>query len=558
MIAISLTFPAGRYHATPWGRHVNEGAVEWPPSPWRLLRSLIAVWKRTLPDISEAEIKPIFEALAATPPKFVLPPASTGHTRYYMPWYKKGPTDRTLVFDAFVALDPCEAAVYAIWPSAPITNLQRDLLSRLLANLNFLGRAESWCEARLLGDHDDVALKNGKLHHANPIDLTDGSDSGKHRDFELVRMLCPDPESAFDNDRFFEDRERKRGKSTIKEQIRTAALYDPDWHLAAETLWLHGQKWSDPPGSHWVTYARPRNCFEIESIRPRPRIRRISTRTYDLELSHYPFAAFILRPLDASVADQKVSIPQHRAICVAAMLRHAACEAAKSDLDPAAGRDEMWGRRVVAGHGPDPSNKRRAKDDDSPRLSYLPLPSFEIRDRASAVVGDIRRVMIADLTGSDSASVDWARTRLSGAMLIDEQTRRPVAVLEPLSLEGGDKGDFVLRRYIGQPRGCRVWSTVTPVILPGYDDGKPAKKERLVRACVERAGLLGRVDEPVEHHPASWFPRVASNTQFKRPDYLRYLPAVHIRLRFREPISGPISLGAGRHCGLGVLAAEME
>lgn len=50
MIAISLTFPAGRYHATPWDRHVNEGAVEWPPSPWRLLRSLVAVWKRTLPD----------------------------------------------------------------------------------------------------------------------------------------------------------------------------------------------------------------------------------------------------------------------------------------------------------------------------------------------------------------------------------------------------------------------------------------------------------------------------------------------------------------------------
>jgi len=32
-----LTFPWGRYHANPWGRHVNEGAVELPPSPWRPL-----------------------------------------------------------------------------------------------------------------------------------------------------------------------------------------------------------------------------------------------------------------------------------------------------------------------------------------------------------------------------------------------------------------------------------------------------------------------------------------------------------------------------------------
>ena len=35
-----LTFPWGRYHANPWGRHVNEGAVELPPSPWRLLRAV--------------------------------------------------------------------------------------------------------------------------------------------------------------------------------------------------------------------------------------------------------------------------------------------------------------------------------------------------------------------------------------------------------------------------------------------------------------------------------------------------------------------------------------
>ena len=38
-ITIKLTFPGGRYHATPWGRHVNEGVPEWPPSPWRLLRA---------------------------------------------------------------------------------------------------------------------------------------------------------------------------------------------------------------------------------------------------------------------------------------------------------------------------------------------------------------------------------------------------------------------------------------------------------------------------------------------------------------------------------------
>ncbi len=30
MLCIELTFPAGRYHATPWGRHVNEGEPRRP------------------------------------------------------------------------------------------------------------------------------------------------------------------------------------------------------------------------------------------------------------------------------------------------------------------------------------------------------------------------------------------------------------------------------------------------------------------------------------------------------------------------------------------------
>ncbi|MHC1769940.1 MAG: hypothetical protein AB9869_37600 [Verrucomicrobiia bacterium] len=31
-------------HATPWGRHVTEGAVEWLPSAWRILRAPVATW----------------------------------------------------------------------------------------------------------------------------------------------------------------------------------------------------------------------------------------------------------------------------------------------------------------------------------------------------------------------------------------------------------------------------------------------------------------------------------------------------------------------------------
>ena len=50
MIAIRMGFLTGRFHATPWGYHLNEGVVEYPPSVWRLLRSLVATFYRVFPD----------------------------------------------------------------------------------------------------------------------------------------------------------------------------------------------------------------------------------------------------------------------------------------------------------------------------------------------------------------------------------------------------------------------------------------------------------------------------------------------------------------------------
>src|SRR5215207_6492593 len=91
-VTLKLTFPAGRYHATLWGRHVNEGVPEWPPSPWRLLRALIATWKRKCADLGEEQVRRILEPLLA-PPQFQLPPARAAHTRHYMPLNERSVRD---------------------------------------------------------------------------------------------------------------------------------------------------------------------------------------------------------------------------------------------------------------------------------------------------------------------------------------------------------------------------------------------------------------------------------------------------------------------------------
>lgn len=47
-VTISIRFLTGRAHLHPWQTHHSEGRVEWPPSPWRLLRALVAVAGRGL------------------------------------------------------------------------------------------------------------------------------------------------------------------------------------------------------------------------------------------------------------------------------------------------------------------------------------------------------------------------------------------------------------------------------------------------------------------------------------------------------------------------------
>src|SRR2546430_2158182 len=81
---IAVRFPLGRYHANPWNRSVNEGATEWPPSPWRLLRALIATWHTRWPDLQAPVFDGLLDALSE-PPSYWTPVGWPAHTRHYLP-----------------------------------------------------------------------------------------------------------------------------------------------------------------------------------------------------------------------------------------------------------------------------------------------------------------------------------------------------------------------------------------------------------------------------------------------------------------------------------------
>src|SRR5680860_1599976 len=185
MPTIAFRFIAGRYHATPWGRHVNEADVEWPPAPWRILRALIAIWHRKADQ--EAFPDPLLESLvhklASVTPSYSLPPATLAHTRHYMP-VRKGKADKpVLIFDAFARVHPTNRLIVA-WPEVVLDTAEQSLLDALLHDLGFLGRAESWVEALRLPEWDgEVNCTPGELG----LDI----ETGELR--EPISLIAPTP-----------------------------------------------------------------------------------------------------------------------------------------------------------------------------------------------------------------------------------------------------------------------------------------------------------------------------------------------------------------------------
>jgi CRISPR-associated protein Csb2 len=149
---IAIRFPLGRYHATPWDRSVNEGAVEWPPSPWRLLRALVATWHTRWPDLPAPVLDELLDALG-DPPCYLTPRARPGHTRHYLPDldHRTGETGRTdLTLDPYLSIS--RAGELLVRWDADLDPDQRQVLAKLTELLPYLGRADSICEARLLDD----------------------------------------------------------------------------------------------------------------------------------------------------------------------------------------------------------------------------------------------------------------------------------------------------------------------------------------------------------------------------------------------------------------------
>jgi len=231
-----------------------------------------------------------------------------------------------------------------------------------------------------------------------------------------------------------------------------------------------------------------------------------------------------------------VAFPQRGVARAAAMLRSLTCRREYRD-DFSRRFPGLDSEVFVAGHVGGGGHS-------SARFSYVPLPTIGHKHAD----GLVRRFLVVEPYGFPGGPADWAQRRLLGATLTDSQGIERGALLDlwrPQSRR-------MLAAYVGQ---ATEWSTVTPVVLPGYDDGKHAKAQLLFLKALGQAGLPHAALSDFTLRKAPYWPGSESPNELFAPSYLRGYSRWHIALRFREPVSGPLTIGAGRHVGLGLFAA---
>ena len=545
-VSLAFQFVSGRYHATPYGHHVNEGLVEWPPSPWRLLRALISVgytsgaWTNDPPAVATS----LIEKLSAELPSYALPDAVGTHSRHFMPvgrFNSDKVEQTTLVFDTWLRVADGELIVS--WPNVLLDDAERIALKLLVGRLNYLGRSESWVAAQ-------VADGTEPTPEANCFPERSGASPGPG--WEQIDLIAPEnPDDYMAWRRSAVDAAlvdlplpagREPAKALLNRREKAAAPYPDNLLdcLQKDTTWLRSHGWSRPPGSRRVFYWRRTNAISTGT----PKASTVSPR-------RPPVEAMLLSLTNASRNDHALP-PVSRTLPQAELLHRAlvGIAARLGSMPPElTGRDEN-GRPFRGPH-------RHA------HINPLDLDGD----------GHLDHVLIWAPGGLGAdAQAAIRRTRRTPAKGAVEPLRLALAghghVRDLVELQG-DYGRGIAR--IQGP--ADVWESLTPFVLPRYIK----KRGRNTLAGQVRAELLSRkLPEPTVVQclaPGSAVPNgtLAPSRQTGRDTaewhHLRHFvrsrqrgpqPPVDvgfsIRLEFAKPVCGPIAIGYGSHFGLGLFA----
>ena len=546
MFGLAFRFPAGRYHATPWGRNVNEADVAWPPEPWRILRALIACYRRkgNRERWSEDDLARLIDALAGDLPVFRLPGGAVhSHTRHYMPVREGRSESPKLIFDAFLHL-PAGAEVVVLWRE---TSLDDDLLGLardLASGMGYLGRAESWTECRVVTE--DVGEPN-----CRPAE--------RGVDGDLLRVLAPRSPASYTAERArLIDREAERIRASSTKPLTESALkkkVDRSFRaaggvdtlperlvdaVAVETGDLQNRKWDRPPAAYEALYARAGEASP--GVMPRSGGR----RRRSIAMARLPTVA---RYLLAGRPRPRIE----DAVKIGEVMRAAAMS--KFGWEP----DEHTGKRIALApwqiSGRDALG-RPVADPAHPHAFWLPEDADDD--------GWIDHVTVFVAGGMDTG-IRSRLDRITRIWLTGKGTRRgngktPRVDEWRLALEGfGRTEDFA-----GGSRllaASRRWRSVTPFLASGHL--KKAGYPRELRRLLQRRGIdvEGVVVNEVEDITVGGTPRRALNFHRFRSrgrERQRDSSGALLEIEFPTEFQGPLSVGYASHFGLGMFGAVAE
>jgi CRISPR-associated protein Csb2 len=200
MTTISIKLLSDIYCAAPWGSANCEGKVEWPPSPWRLLRSILCGgFGAQLSPEKMILLKQVVAKLGSASPSYHLPDATQRmlNSARPTPVSQQGRYHRK---DGIAVLHGkpkdlrdvqyCFAEGSAIWVQFSGVELERGeerVLAKAISHCRYIGRAEAQAEWAIEDDED--------MPEPNAIPATKGLTKASCWDGSQVEDLLFDPRS---------------------------------------------------------------------------------------------------------------------------------------------------------------------------------------------------------------------------------------------------------------------------------------------------------------------------------------------------------------------------
>jgi CRISPR-associated protein Csb2 len=530
MPTLRLRFPGGRYHATPVGHHVNEGLVEWPPSPWRLLRALTACgfttqhWHEIPP-----AARSLIEKLASALPSYRLPTVSAAHTRHFMPTgtLDKGRERTTLVFDTWANVGDGELLIR--WDCS-LTDDETRHLEELAAHLGYLGRSESWVEAELL----PAAQKATEEFNSYPCH-TDAHPGPDYEQVSLTAAITPSDYAAWRTRVTgkllavypLPEGKRKPSAKLLKDRERAVAPYPESLVacLTRDTSWWKGHHWSQPPGSRRVLYWRRADALEL-GVPGRPRPRPIEPVTSMLLALTTPSGSRSALPPCSRTLPQAELV--HQAVVArVAMGRQTHCP-------ELTGRDER-GAPLRDGHRH--AHILPVDLDGDGRLDHLVIHApMGLGAEAQGAVRTLRRT--------------WTKGG-AGELQLAVAGHGDIKTLLSLPAPLGRN----IERILGGRAGSRVWLSATPFVPPKFlkSRGRNTLEGQIATELASRGLPEFLTIEVLQRESIAFrhFVRARNRGGAPPPIDVGYA----IRLSFADLITGPIALGYASHFGLGLFVS---